>query len=124
MANLKRIQIYTFKMKVYNTKYYSDYSDEITVSTLIKISTLERINFKPKDKTLLLVISNTCRTLMTYVEKSDVNQQFKCREDSQSFLCERKYIRPSGMVPPMRADPIRKCSGIKAARSSGSSLRA
>lgn len=72
VTNLEQHQTYTFKVKVYNTKNHSDYSDEVTATTAVaRIPTPLRVNYDPESGTLAINVAATCLALVASIEKFD-----------------------------------------------------
>ncbi|XP_072757325.1 contactin-2 isoform X2 [Anoplolepis gracilipes] len=72
VTNLEQHQTYTFKVKVYNTKNHSDYSDEVSATTAVaKIPTPLRVSFDPESGTLAINVGATCLALVASIEKFD-----------------------------------------------------
>ncbi|XP_035727776.1 hemicentin-1-like isoform X2 [Vespa mandarinia] len=72
VTNLEQHQTYTFKVKVYNTKNHSDYSDEVVATTAVaKIPTPLRVSYDPETGTLAINIGATCLALIASIEKFD-----------------------------------------------------
>ncbi|KAL6268497.1 hypothetical protein P5V15_001630 [Pogonomyrmex californicus] len=72
VTNLEQHQTYTFKVKVYNTKNHSDYSDEVSATTAVaKIPTPLRVSFDPESSTLAINVGATCLALVAFIEKFD-----------------------------------------------------
>ncbi|KAL0113165.1 hypothetical protein PUN28_012384 [Cardiocondyla obscurior] len=72
VTNLEQHQTYTFKVKVYNTKNHSDYSDEVSATTAVaKIPTPLRVSFDPESSTLAINVGATCLALVASIEKFD-----------------------------------------------------
>ncbi|KAF3430413.1 hypothetical protein E2986_10002 [Frieseomelitta varia] len=72
VTNLEQHQTYTFKVKVYNTKNHSDYSDEVTATTAVaKIPSPLRISYDPESGMLAISVGATCLSLVASIEKND-----------------------------------------------------
>ncbi|KAG7213943.1 hypothetical protein KM043_003140 [Ampulex compressa] len=72
VTNLEQHQTYSFKVKVYNTKNHSDYSDEVTATTAVaRIPAALRASFDPESGTLAIDVGATCLTLVASIEKYD-----------------------------------------------------
>lgn len=72
VTNLEQHQTYTFKVKVYNTKNHSDYSEEVTATTAVaKIPAPLRVSYDPESSTLAINVGATCLALVAYIEKFD-----------------------------------------------------
>lgn len=72
VTNLEQHQTYTFKVKVYNTKNHSDYSEEVTATTAVaKIPTPLRVSYDPESSTLGINVGATCLALVASIEKFD-----------------------------------------------------
>ncbi|XP_032688489.1 hemicentin-2-like isoform X2 [Odontomachus brunneus] len=72
VTNLEQHQTYTFKVKVYNTKNHSDYSEEVTATTAVaKIPTPLRVSYDPESSTLAINVGATCLALVASIEKFD-----------------------------------------------------
>ncbi|XP_015600681.1 hemicentin-1 isoform X2 [Cephus cinctus] len=72
VTNLEQHQTYTFKVKVYNTKNHSDYSDEVSATTAVaKIPTPLRVSYDPESSTLAINVGATCLALVAFIERSD-----------------------------------------------------
>lgn len=72
VTNLEQHQTYTFKVKVYNTKNHSDYSDEVTATTAVaKIPTPLRVSYDPESGMLAISVGATCLSLVSSIEKFD-----------------------------------------------------
>lgn len=70
VTNLEQHQTYTFKVKVYNTKNHSDYSDEITTTTAVaKIPAPLRATYDPESGTLVISVAATCLAIVASIEK-------------------------------------------------------
>ncbi|XP_066600673.1 hemicentin-2 isoform X2 [Prorops nasuta] len=72
ITDLEQHQTYTFKVKVYNTKNHSDYSDEVSATTSVaKIPTPLRVSYDPESGTLAINVGSTCLALVASIEKLD-----------------------------------------------------
>lgn len=72
VTNLEQHQTYTFKVKVYNTKNHSDYSEEVTATTAVaKIPTPPKVSYDPESSTLAISVDPTCLALVASIEKFD-----------------------------------------------------
>lgn len=72
VTNLEQHQTYTFKVKVYNTKNHSDYSDEVTATTAVaEIPAPLRVSYDPESGMLAINVSPTCLAIVASIEKFD-----------------------------------------------------
>ncbi|XP_074101968.1 hemicentin protein echinoid isoform X1 [Cotesia typhae] len=72
ITDLEQHQKYTFKIKVYNTKNHSDYSDEKTfVTTVAKIPAPNRVTFDPESSNLVINVGPTCLAVVASIERLD-----------------------------------------------------
>ncbi|XP_012221900.1 cell adhesion molecule Dscam1 isoform X2 [Linepithema humile] len=72
VTKLEQHQTYTFKVKVYNTKNHSDYSEEVTATTAVaKIPAPHRVSYDPESGTLLVSVNPTCLAIVASIEKFD-----------------------------------------------------
>ncbi|XP_033338035.2 hemicentin protein echinoid isoform X2 [Megalopta genalis] len=70
VTNLEQHQTYTFRVRVYNTKNHSDFSDEVTATTAVaKIPVPEKVSYDPKSGMLAIVVPATCLSLVASIEK-------------------------------------------------------
>ncbi|XKL61368.1 hypothetical protein PGB90_008425 [Kerria lacca] len=69
VTTLDQLQTYTFKVKAYNNKGHSNYSDEITAVTMVdRIPAPQRVTFDPESHTLSIYVGATCLELVGKVE--------------------------------------------------------
>lgn len=72
ISGLEAHQTYAFKVKVYNTKDSSDYSDEFSATTTVtKIPAPSRVTYDPASGTLAINIAQTCLALVASIERLD-----------------------------------------------------
>ncbi|XP_012271352.1 contactin-5 isoform X2 [Orussus abietinus] len=72
VTGLEQHQTYTFKVKVYNTKNHSDYSDEVTATTgIAKIPAPMRASYDPESGILVVNVGTTCLALVASIERAD-----------------------------------------------------
>lgn len=72
VTNLDQHQTYSFKVKAYNTKGNSNYSDDITATTAVaKIPAPQRVSYDPESAILGINVGPTCLALVAAVEKSE-----------------------------------------------------
>nr|XP_050865730.1 hemicentin-1 isoform X2 [Vespula vulgaris] len=96
VTNLEQHQTYTFKVKVYNTKNHSDYSDEVVATTAVaKIPTPLRVSYDPETGTLAINIGATCLALVASIEKFDGT-------DNSWRIVEEWPLEVSGNAPTQR----------------------
>uniref|UniRef100_T1GFV7 Uncharacterized protein n=1 Tax=Megaselia scalaris TaxID=36166 RepID=T1GFV7_MEGSC len=75
VKNLDQYQTYAFKIKAFNTKGSSDYSNEILTTTKVsKIPPPLQVTFDPNSKTLGINVGATCLALIAVVESMDNNE--------------------------------------------------
>ncbi|XP_043478843.1 hemicentin-1 isoform X2 [Leptopilina heterotoma] len=72
ITDLDQHQTYNFKVKVYNTKNHSDYSDEISATTAVaKIPMPMRVTYDPETFLLSMNVGATCLALVASIERLD-----------------------------------------------------
>ncbi|KAK0178706.1 hypothetical protein PV327_007569 [Microctonus hyperodae] len=74
ITGLEQHQRYVFRVKAYNTKNHSDYSDTKKFSTTVaKISTPQRVSYDPEHRALIINVGPTCLSLVASIEKYEGN---------------------------------------------------
>lgn len=74
VTDLEQHQTYTFKVKAYNPKNHSDYSDEVTVTTSVaKVPTPLRVSYDPENGALGINVGATCLALAAVIERLDTD---------------------------------------------------
>lgn len=69
VTQLEQHQTYLFKVKAFNTKGKSDYSQDITVSTRVdRIPLPEKVTYDPSSHALSIIVPITCLPLVAVVE--------------------------------------------------------
>ncbi|KAK9729566.1 Immunoglobulin domain [Popillia japonica] len=69
VTQLEQHQTYLFKVKAFNTKGKSDYSQDITVSTRVdRIPLPEKVTYDPSSHILSIIVPITCLPLVAVVE--------------------------------------------------------
>ncbi|XP_012265796.1 hemicentin-1 isoform X3 [Athalia rosae] len=72
VTSLDQHQTYSFKVKAYNTKGHSDYSDDVSATTAVaKIPAPQRVSYDPEAGSLAINVGPTCLALVAAVEKSE-----------------------------------------------------
>ncbi|XP_063975679.1 hemicentin-2 isoform X1 [Diachasmimorpha longicaudata] len=72
ITGLEQHQKYTFKVKAYNTKNHSDYSEEKTFTTTVaKIPSPHRVSYHPESGSLVINVGPTCLAVVASIERTD-----------------------------------------------------
>ena len=101
VTNLEQHQTYTFKVKVYNTKNHSDYSDEVTATTAVaKIPSPLRISYDPESGMLAINVGATCLSLVASIEKNDGPSS--STDESQWRILDEWPLEVLGSAPTQR----------------------
>ncbi|XP_073977737.1 contactin-2-like isoform X4 [Rhodnius prolixus] len=116
VTNLEQHQSYLFKVKAYNTKGQSNYSEEAAAMTKVdRIPTPQRVTFDPESHELTINIAATCLQLIAMVEVSTSVYGHDWR------LVETMPLSPSG-ASSRREATILSLMPRRAAKTSGRSL--
>lgn len=106
VTNLEQHQTYTFKVKVYNTKNHSDYSDEVTATTAVaKIPAPLRVSYDPESGMLAIGVGATCLSLVASIEKLDgppSSSSSSVDESSQWRILDEWPLEVLGSAPTQR----------------------
>ncbi|XP_054261719.1 hemicentin-1 isoform X2 [Macrosteles quadrilineatus] len=117
VTNLDQHQRYIFKMKAYNPKGHSNYSDEISELTKVdRIPAPQRVAYDPETHALTLNIAATCLRLVGVIEVSTSH----VHEPDWNSLEDPLMLIPSGAQPTRHEATITSLHHV--ARSSGRSL--
>ncbi|XP_066903538.1 contactin-2 isoform X3 [Halyomorpha halys] len=116
VTSLEQHQSYLFKVKAYNTKGQSNFSDETAAMTKVdRIPAPQRVTFDPESHELTINIAATCLQLVAMVEVSTSVYEHEWR------LVETMSISPSGASSRKEAT-ILSLMPRRAAKTSGRSL--
>ncbi|XP_034950627.1 hemicentin-1 isoform X2 [Chelonus insularis] len=70
ITDLDQHRKYAFKVKAYNTKNHSDYSEEkIFTTTVAKIPAPQRVSFDPESGSLVITAGPTCLSVVAFIER-------------------------------------------------------
>uniref|UniRef100_A0A1B6H4Y3 Uncharacterized protein n=3 Tax=Proconiini TaxID=565685 RepID=A0A1B6H4Y3_9HEMI len=96
VTSLDQHQRYIFKMKAYNTKGHSNYSDEASAVTKVdRIPAPQRVAYDPETHSLTLNIAATCLRMVGIIEVLTNH----IHEEDWSPLEEHLALAPSGASP-------------------------
>ncbi|BES87266.1 negative regulation of ERBB signaling pathway [Nesidiocoris tenuis] len=116
VTNLEQHQSYLFKVKAYNTKGQSNYSEEAAAMTKVdKIPSPQRVTFDPESHELTINIAATCLQLIAMVEVSTSMYGHNWR------LVETMSLSPSGSSSRKEATVL-SLMPRRAAKTSGRAL--
>ncbi|XP_014244572.1 hemicentin-1 isoform X1 [Cimex lectularius] len=116
VTSLEQHQSYLFKVKAYNTKGQSNYSDEAPSMTKVdRIPAPQRVTFDPESHQLTINIAATCLQLIAMVEVSTSVYGHDWR------LVETMSLSPSGTTS-RREATVLSLMPRRAAKTSGRSL--
>ncbi|XP_043801693.1 hemicentin-2 isoform X3 [Apis laboriosa] len=102
VTNLEQHQTYTFKVKVYNTKNHSDYSDEVTATTAVaRIPAPLRVSYDPESGMLAIGVGATCLSLVASIEKLD-GPSTASVDESQWRILDEWPLEVLGSAPTQR----------------------
>ncbi|XP_033226745.1 neurofascin isoform X2 [Belonocnema kinseyi] len=101
VTDLEQHQNYNFKVKVYNTKNHSDYSDEISATTAVaKIPMPMRVTYDPETFLLSMNVGATCLALVASIERLDSGS------DSSWRITEEWPLEVLGSASTHRQNPL------------------
>lgn len=122
VTSLEQHASYVFKVKAYNTKGHSNYSDTVAALTKVdRIPAPQRVTYDPDSHSLSINIAATCLQLLGQVEASlSIVQDSTGREMDEWHLVDTLSIQASGAAATRREATIQSLIGSKPQQMVGS----